>query len=318
MTTPSYQAMYSFLIDQTSNIEARAYERRYPAIRHTRLVPVVTEGNPWAPGMVHFSYDATGQADFLNQRADDFPLVDITQARHNVAIEPLGIGYDYTVHELQYAMSMNMALSSRKAEMAIRAYMEKLDDITFKGNTALGWDAFAKMSSITPQNAALGAAGADNAAKRLWENKTAQEIIKDINDAIRGVWVNTQTVELADTIAVPPDAYGIITERQRSDYSDMTVWEWVRMHNVYTSETGLELTIVPIIELADAGASNVGRMVAYRNDPDVLALHLPMPLMFLEPFQKTATQYVIPGVFNCGGLEIRLPGTFRYVDGITT
>ena len=317
MTSPNYQQIYSFLVDQSSSIETRAYNRRYPSIRHTRLVPVVTEGNPWAPGMVHFSYDATGAAEFLNQRSQRFPLVDVSQAIHNVAIEPIGIGYDYTLHELMHAMSLNMPLSSRKAEMAVRAYMEKLDDIVFKGHAGLEWDPFAKRAEVPAGDVAQGAAAGTAAEKRLWERKTAQEIIKDINDMVRGVWIQTETVELIDTIALPPDAYGIITERQRSDWSDMTIWEWVKNHNVYTSETGMELNIVPILELDRSGAAGEGRMVGYKNDPDTLCLHVPMPLMFIDPFQEAADRWVVPGLASCGGLEIRLPLNLRYRDGIT-
>lgn len=317
MTTPNYQQIYSFLVDQSSNVESRAYNRRYPAIRHTRIIPTVTEGNPWAPGMVHFSYDATGQAEFLNQRSGRFPLVDVTQAIHNVAIEPLGIGYDYTLHEIMHAMSLGMPLSSRKAEMAVRGYMERLDKIVFEGHAGLQWDPFGKRAEVPVGNVAQGAGAGNASEKRLWENKTAQEIIKDINDMVRDTWVQTETVEMIDTIALPPDAYAIITERQRSDWSDETVWEWVKDHNVYTSETGMELNIIPILELDRSGAAGEGRMVGYRNDPDVVCLHVPMPLMFLDPYQEDATRWVVPGIASCGGLEIRRPKNMNYKDGIT-
>ena len=57
------------------------------------------------------------------------------------------------------------------------------------------------------------------------------------------------------------------------------------------------------------------RMMVYRRDPDVLRLHIPMPLRFLEP-TKLLTLYTVPAIMRLGGLEVRLPKAVRYVDGI--
>ena len=97
----------------------------------------------------------------------------------------------------------------------------------------------------------------------------------------------------------------------------MTVMDYVQRANVYTAQTGQALTIRTIRGLEDAAASSKGRMIAYRRDPQVLRLHLPMPHRFLPVWQTGPMSFVAPGIFRIGGLEIRRPGAVRYVDQIT-
>ena len=58
-------------------------------------------------------------------------------------------------------------------------------------------------------------------------------------------------------------------------------------------------------------------MIAYRRDPEVLRFHLPMDHRFGEPMRPAPYYYVVPGMFRTGGLEVRLPGAMRYMDGIS-
>ncbi len=68
--------------------------------------------------------------------------------------------------------------------------------------------------------------------------------------------------------------------------------------------------------LETAGAAGVARMVAYRRNPQVLKLHIPMPHRFLPVYQDGPLNFVVPGVFRLGGLDIRRPKEIRYGDGI--
>jgi hypothetical protein len=46
-------------------------------------------------------------------------------------------------------------------------------------------------------------------------------------------------------------------------------------------------------------------------------MHIPMIHRFLPVWQTGPITFDIPGIFRLGGLEIRRPGSVRYVDGIT-
>jgi hypothetical protein len=61
----------------------------------------------------------------------------------------------------------------------------------------------------------------------------------------------------------------------------MTIPEWIRRTNVYTLQTGQELTLRGMFQLDMAGAGNTPRMVPYRRDPSIVVLYMPMPFRFL-------------------------------------
>jgi len=45
-------------------------------------------------------------------------------------------------------------------------------------------------------------------------------------------------------------------------------------------------------------------------------MHIPMRHRFLPVWQTGPITFDVPGIFRTGGVEIRRPGAFRYVDGI--
>jgi hypothetical protein len=59
------------------------------------------------------------------------------------------------------------------------------------------------------------------------------------------------------------------------------------------------------------------RAVAWMKDPEVLKLHMPMPLRFL-PVQPRNIEYYVPGMFRMAGLDIRRPPAVRYLDGVAS
>jgi hypothetical protein len=92
--------------------------------------------------------------------------------------------------------------------------------------------------------------------------------------------------------------------------------DYLAKYNLWTHTTGAPLTILGIINLDTAGVGGTARMIAYRRDPTILKLHLPMPHRFLPVWQTGPMSYDIPGIFRVGSVEIRRPGAMAYVDGI--
>jgi hypothetical protein len=96
------------------------------------------------------------------------------------------------------------------------------------------------------------------------------------------------------------------------------VLDYLATKNVYTQITGRPLTIRALRGLETAGQGGSGRMVAYRRDPQVLKMHIPMPHQFLPVMQTGPMVFDVPGIFRVAGLEVRRPKAVRYVDGILT
>jgi len=78
----------------------------------------------------------------------------------------------------------------------------------------------------------------------------------------------------------------------------------------------VQLRIAAVRGLETAGANGDARMIAYRRDPNVLKLNLPMMHRFLGVYQDGPLNWVVPGVFRCGGVDVRRPKEISYIDGI--
>jgi hypothetical protein len=205
-----------------------------------------------------------------------------------------------------------MNLPADKAEAARRAYEEFVDLFSLTGDTTKNQTGLLNDESITVVVAQADGTGTSSA----WEDKTGDQIARDVNDALTGVYTSTLTVEIADTVLLPVAAFTLIATRRMPDNNNMSILEYIQKYNVYTATTGQPLTIRAVRGLETAGDGNVGRMMVYRRDPRVLKMHIPMTHRFLPVWQTGPITFDIPGIFRLGGLEVRRPASCRYVDGI--
>lgn len=310
-THDSQQAARDFLIAQAAHIEAQVYAIQYPEIQYPFLVPVDTSANEWARTITYFSSDRVGAAGWLAGLASDIPLADITRAKHEHTVEMAGIGYRYTLEELGHAMLIpGTDLTSDKAAAARRAYEEFMENLVLRGDTGKGWTGL-----INDANVSVVAAAADGDGDILWDVKDADGIMKDVNDALTGVYSSSLQVEMADTVLLPVTMFTLLGNTRIPD-TTMPIIEYLRRYNTYTAVTGQPLTIRAVRGLETAGVAGVGRMVVYRRDPGVLKAHIPMPHRFLPVWQTGPMAFDVPGIFRTGGVEVRRPGAMRYVDGI--
>jgi len=308
------QVAMPFVLAQGRNIETRIYQRRYPAFNYAAHVPVVTEGNAWSIGTTFFSVDATGEAKFLSGAAADMPFNQVTrdQASHDFAM--IGSGWEWNLEEINQAALYGLDLNATKAISAADKVERLLNSIAMIGSTEKGWTGLANNGAVSR----VDAAGDGTSSSTFWSAKTVDLIMRDINDVLSSVRTNSEEVEYADTLRLPPEAFRLIsTKRLGAGEGTMTLLDYLRKNNIYTAETGQPLDIMPLRELATASNDGGGRMVAYRKDPEVLRFHLPMPRRVLTPRQKSIMGFETGIIARTGGTEIRLPGAVAYLDEIT-
>jgi hypothetical protein len=307
------QEALAFLIKQASHIEAEVYKIQYPDIQYQTLIPVDTSANEWAKSVTYFSMDKIGGAAWFDHQSTDMRMADVNRTKFEQGIEMAGIGYRYTLQELGFAQLVpGTNLSTERADAARFAYEQFVDQVAFLGDTQKGWEGFINNSGVTRVDAANTGTG----PSRLWSAKTADQIITDVNDALTGIYTGSKTVEMADTILLPPAALVLLSTTRLSNTNENAL-SYLMKYNVYTLQTGIQLTIRSVLGLESAGSAGVGRMVAYKKDPRVLKMHIPMVHRFLPVWQTGPLVFDIPGIFRLGPVEIRRPGAVRYVDGIT-
>lgn len=304
------QAAYPFVVAQGRNIETKIYKRRYPTYNYNQVIPVVTEGNQWAIGTTFFSVDSAGEAKFLSGAGTDMPFNKTTkdQASHDFAM--IGSGWEWTIEEINQAALYGIDLAQTDAMSATDKVERLLNTVAFTGSTEKGWTGFANDANVPRADV--------DTPGTFWPAKSADQILADVNEVIGRVRTQTNEVEWADSLAIPPAAFRVAaTKRLGAGDGTITVLEYIRKNNIYTAETGAALNIYPVRELATASQDSGGRMVAYRRDEEVVRFHLPMPRTVLQSRQKSIMGYETGIIARTGGTEWRLPKAAAYADEVT-
>ncbi len=310
------QEALSFLTQQVSIIEPEVYKIQYPDIQYSQLIPVDASGNEWAKSVTFFSMDKVGGAQWFNHLASNMPIADINKTKFETGIEMAAIGYRYTLEEIgQAAMVPNTNLTSDRADAARFAYEQFVDHVAFLGDTGKGWKGLLNNTDVTR----VDAAATGTSSSKYWADKTGDQMMTDINDALTGIYTGSNTVEMADTVLLPPAALILLSNTRLANTTENAL-SYLMKYNVYTLMTGNALTVRSVLGLESAGTSagaGKGRMVVYKKDPRVLKMHVPMPHRFLPIWQTGPMVFDIPGIFRLGGVEIRRPSAVRYVDQVT-
>lgn len=314
------QQALAFVQGQSYKVNQRVYEARYPDWDFGRLVFVDTTGPEWAPGILTYTSDISGRANWQSGYAKDVPLADVSQSQSLRNFQLAAIGYQWNIEEVNSAIQVGSSLPDRRARAARLAYMKFMYDLTLKGSTEKGLGGLINYSGVTATTAPADGTG----SVTTWVDddgvgtKTPAQIVRDINLALQGVYLGTYEQEMADTILLPVEAFNYIASTPYSATTMETILSFVQRTNIYTLTTGQPLTIRTVRELSTGDAAGTGgRMVAYKNDGDFVKLHLPMPHRFLPVYQSGPLQFEVPGIFRTGGLELLTSAGMRYIDGIS-
>lgn len=314
------QQALAFVTGQAYQINQRVYETRYPDYDFGRLIYVDTSAPEWSPGIMTYTSDVSGAANWQSGYAKDVPLADVSQDMQTKSFHLAAIGYQWNLEEVNTTMAFPGAnLPDRRARAARLAYMKFMYDLTIQGSPEKGLGGLINYSGVTTTTAPNDGTG----GATLWVDqngvgqKTPAQIIRDINIGLMGVYRDTNDIELADTLLLPHEALTYIAQTPYSATTMETILDFVARNNIYTRTTGRELTIRALSALSAQASGNTGRMVAYKNDPEYVKLHLPMPHRFLPVYQDGPLNFAVPGIFRTGGVELLTTKGMRYVDGIS-
>lgn len=305
------QQALGFIQPQLLRINTEIEQEVFPDFDYARLMSVNTDGDMWDIGSLFYSGTVAGAAEFLSHKGFDMPYADVATSQHMQANHFAGIGYEWTLGELNRAAKLNRNLGNEKARAARIVAESFCYRIAIRGNAEKGLRGIINDLNVSAANVpADGAAGATTFA-----SKTPAQVLRDVNTALNAPYNATLETQRANTLLLPTTrlqdmAISIIPG------TNMTVLAFIRANNSYTLETGQPLNIMGSRELETAGAGGTARMVVYDNRREVVQFHLPGPHEFLPPFHKSEMTWSVGGIMNVGGVEIRRPKAFAYRDGI--
>jgi len=306
------QQALGFINPQLLRINTEVDQEIFPDFDYARLMFVNTDGDMWDIGSVFFSGTIAGAAEFLSHKGFDMPYADVATAQHLQANHFAGIGYEWTLGELQRAAKLGRNLGADKARAARIVAESFCYRIAIRGNTEKNMTGIVNDPNVSAANVPADGTG----DLTTFASKSPDLILRDVNATLNAPYNATKETQRANTLMLPTTRLQSLAERRLGDSSDTTILRFLRENNSYTLETGQPLTIIGSRELETAGAGGTGRIMAYDNRREVVQFHLPGPHEFLPAFQKSAMTWEVAGIMNVGGVEIRRPKAFAYRDGI--
>ena len=312
----SDQASLQFAQSNMTYVEPGVYRQRFQNADYGRHLTVTTAGPQWAATATWQTMGEAGEAEWFSGNATDAPYVEVTMDQHNSPNYGIWSGFKWTVEELNQALLANVNMSNEKPMVARRKVERKLYKVAMTGDTTNKGAAFTGLindGTVTAYDVAATGTGSST----LWNVKTPDQILYDVNTLLGGIQTATAEVDYADTLRLPPSAFRYISSARIGSDSSMTILEFLRRNNVYTAETQQPLDIGTIVELESASDEGEGRMIAYRNAPDVVDFWLPMPFQLLPVRSRSIMSFEGAGIARTGGTRIKLPAAIRYADRIT-
>lgn len=311
----SVEEVSVFFARELDHIKAQSYDVEYPELTALSLFPVSSEADPGAETITYYTYDKSGLAKVIDNYSTDLPRADVNGKPSIAVVKSIGDSYGYSAQEMRASRLAGKSLDVRKAESA----RYQIDNLTNK----IAWmgDEESGLMGVlsTGQNIPLFTitAGADS-GKTTWLEKSADEILYDVNGMQKQVAKLTKNVERPDTLCVPSDVFMDMSTRRIPDTST-TVKSFLLEHAPYlknvVSASELDSDSVETNPYAKATGGQ-GVAFLFSNDIRKLSLENPMPF-YQYPLQVRNLETVIPCEARTAGVIVYYPLSALIAVGVS-
>ncbi len=303
-----------------SELEKREPQIKQPltSITYTRDVPIKVGGG-WVEYVSAMNIDfgvtgGSGNGTVSAPGANGSPIVQM-----NLEKDMFGAHVFSTILRVPFVDMQRMQVTGKSLDALLTdgvrlTYDKHMDENAYLGLSEYGTTGLANNANVTAANADMNAGG----TSRKWSDKTPDEILNDINQAITAVWTacGYDRAAIPNHILIPYEQYTQIATSKVSQYADKTILEFLLDNNI-SKLNGQALLIEAAVQCKGAGAGSTDRMIVYCHNEKYLALEE------LVPLTRTMTQPNIEALAydsvymaNISELEIFYNQTIRYVDGI--
>ena len=294
-----------FIAQELNYIRARALEVEHSPLNSFRVFPQDTDVPAGAETALTLVYDTVGMAKIVADYGDDLPRAEAVAMAIPSKVVTVADSYGYNYVELEHARMANVNLEARKALAARRGIDLKLNNIAWFGDASHGITGFLGNANIA--NVVIPADG--TGSSKLFSTKTPDQIIRDMNSLINEVNVNTNGVEMPDTVLMAPAVYDILESTPKSQYSDRTILEFLRGAHPEITRW------MKVGELTGAGTGSTDMIVAGVFRPEYIRMESPVRFDQL-PVQYRNLEYVVPCVARTLGVTVNVPVCFASAYGV--
>lgn len=296
-----------FFARELDYIKSKSYDKIYPEFTALNNFPITHEVPEGAETMTYYSYEKTGMAVIISNYATDLPRADVKGRPTTAMIKSIGDSYGYSIQEMRASRIAGKSLDTRKAEAARYAIDRKTNEIAFAGDK----EHHLMGMLSTDNNIPLYTLATVN-SKTAWKDKSAAEILADINGMFAYQSGITQDVERADTLAIPPAQYIDISTRQIPN-TGYTVKKFLLENAPYLKE----IISAPELAAANTATNPYGSNVAmlYTNSADKFSLEIPMAF-YQYPLQNRNLEVIVPCEERVAGIVLYYPLSALIATGI--
>lgn len=304
MTNRLDSAESAFLARQLTHIRAQSLTVKKAPMNSFQVFPVQTDIPSGAETAVQYIYDAVGMAEIISNYADDLPRVDLVARENAVKVFSLGDSYGYNYREVKNAAFANRNLSALRAQQARRGIDLKLNKIAWHGDEAHNIIGFLENPNIS--EFAIKADG--TGGKTQLATKTADDMIRDINEIIDSIPTTTNEVEQANTVLMSPSVYRLLAKTRIPDL-ETTVLRYLQDENPEITRW------MKVGELKGAGSDGSDVIIAGTFDPSYIKFEIPTRFDQL-PVQNRNLEYVVNCVAEAVGVTVFMPLAFVKAEGV--
>ena len=294
-----------FFGNQLEFIQAEIYNYKYAPLKAFELIPINYNIPAGAKFVSATGYQSVGRARIINNYADDLPEVSVLGQKLTNPVISLGCSYRYSYDDIRSAQYGNVPLSAQLGISARLANDQLVNKLALNGDTQSGLIGWLNNPNIPSASVPADGTGAST----LWINKTPDQILRDMNLIVNGVVVNSNEVEIPDSLGLPLDQYTYIASTPRSSMSDTTILDYFKLNNPYIRN------VYSIQNLAGAGPGGVDIMIAFAKDPTKFQMQIAMPFTQYAP-QERNLEFIINCESRFGGVQVYLPLSQNIGEGI--
>ncbi len=306
---------YTFLMKELEKVDDAILEP-LTGTDWPRDMPVITGGGLLESiASIDVTYGSTGGEDdnLFFEAANDIPVIQADMSKSVARTFNFAEYMSFSTMEKE-----KMVQVGRDPETflnkGIRLHCDKLiDRNVYKGFTKVSSTGLCNNPNVVRSSAAPHTSGGTDTK---WSQKTADEILNDINTVISALWRSNDCSSdaLPNHILIPVEQFGALVTRKVSDDSERSILTYILENNL-TRQQGGELVISPCKWCKGIGASDSDRMVVYMNRVDRICFNLTQPLRRMDT-EYADMRIKIPYIAQFSEVRFLYPSTVRYLDGI--
>ncbi len=304
-----------------SELEKRDPQVRQPlsTVTWAKNIPVRVGGG-WVDKVsnLYIDYGSAGDDDDANVVANGTTVEPTIQGnfgkdvyKTHIFVQPVSINEFDMLKQNVTGRSLDKLLSD-----GVRLHYEKhMDKNVFLGLLKYGTYGLLNNPAVY---ATTVAAGAGTGTPTAWSGKTADEILKDVNNAIIYTWgaAGNDTSAIPNHILLPFEQYNLLISRKVSDIGQVSIMQFLKENNI-AKMNGEDLVFGVSLYGKGAGTGGTDRMAVYRSDERFIAVDELQPLTRMRTVYSARTQsYDTNYAANLSQVEFFYDQTISYWDGI--